>query len=461
MADEVKKISFGFSKSVKKPVLKNTVQHEKKKIDYIECLDEKAIRVIGSEDKKEDEPLVIPMRGSKTWHDRIVNKIDADIFEPKVKTNSNGDAADIVVKKERIDAMDVDEADIKLVESVTIKQEVKVEESKPPNTLEEQAAQEILQDLHSTETNGNEPSTFSLPVKDAASLAGEQESTLEDYESIPIDAYGMAMLRGMGWKPGKGIGKNEKLVEASIPALRPKGMGLGADKVTMQKQNGKPRTKEEEELKLIKGAFVKLIAGKQKDSYGQIEGLDDDAGRFIVKMALGGNVVSVNESVVQAVTKEEYLKNGKVLNSAKYQEYKDKDIDNTGVESRLPIVESSDGEREERRRGRKDNKEHSESTTSGKRKVKKSKRRSSVDDSSPDCTRKRNDSDSSEVEKKPKKSKKSKKHRNRDSSAERSSRKNRKKDKEREKRKDRRCSESPERRKHKKHKRSRSRSPRK
>ncbi|XP_046422465.1 G-patch domain and KOW motifs-containing protein isoform X1 [Neodiprion fabricii] len=460
MADEVRKISFGFSKSVKKPVLKNTVQNEKKKIDYIECLDEKAIKVIGLEDKKEDEPLVIPMRGSKTWHDRIVNKIDADIFEPKVKTNSNGDMVDIVVKKEPIGAMDTDEADIKPVQSATIKQEVKAEESKLPNTLEEQAAQEILQDLHSTETNGNDPSIFSLPVKDAASLAGEQESTLEDYESIPIDAYGMAMLRGMGWKPGKGIGKNEKLVEASIPALRPKGMGLGADKVTMQKQNSKPRTKEEEELKLIKGAFVKLIAGKQKDSYGQIEGLDDDAGRFIVKMALGGNVVSVNESVVQAVTKEEYLKNGKVLNSAKYQEYKDKDTDNTGIESRLPIVESLDGEREERR-GRKENKEHDESITSGKRKMKKSRRRSSSDDSSPDCTRKRNDSDSSEVEKKPKKSKKSKKHRNRDSSAERSSRKNRKKDKEREKRKDRRCSESPERRKRKKHKRSRSRSPRK
>ena len=36
------------------------------------------------------------------------------------------------------------------------------------------------------------------------------QSTLEDYERIPIDAFGVAMLRGMGWQPGKGIGKNEK-----------------------------------------------------------------------------------------------------------------------------------------------------------------------------------------------------------------------------------------------------------
>lgn len=47
MAGEPKKISFGFSKSVKKPVLKSTVPQEKKKVDYIECLDEKSIKVIG------------------------------------------------------------------------------------------------------------------------------------------------------------------------------------------------------------------------------------------------------------------------------------------------------------------------------------------------------------------------------------------------------------------------------
>ena len=36
------------------------------------------------------------------------------------------------------------------------------------------------------------------------------QSTLEDYEKIPIDAFGVAMLRGMGWQPGKGNGWNEK-----------------------------------------------------------------------------------------------------------------------------------------------------------------------------------------------------------------------------------------------------------
>lgn len=47
MSEADKKISFGFSKSIKKPVLKNTPIPEVKKVDYIECLDEKSVKVIG------------------------------------------------------------------------------------------------------------------------------------------------------------------------------------------------------------------------------------------------------------------------------------------------------------------------------------------------------------------------------------------------------------------------------
>jgi len=89
-------------------------------------------------------------------------------------------------------------------------------------------------------------------------------------------------------------------------------MGLGADKITLQKQGGKVKKEEEEELKIEKGSFIKIIAGKRANTYGQIEGFDD-AGRLIIKMALNGNTISVNECIVQAVTKAEYLKNSKVL----------------------------------------------------------------------------------------------------------------------------------------------------
>jgi G patch domain/KOW motif-containing protein len=42
------------------------------------------------------------------------------------------------------------------------------------------------------------------------------QSTLEDYESIPVVDYGMAMLRGMGWNPGKGIGKKGRYINTLV-----------------------------------------------------------------------------------------------------------------------------------------------------------------------------------------------------------------------------------------------------
>ncbi|XP_058789871.1 G-patch domain and KOW motifs-containing protein isoform X2 [Phymastichus coffea] len=318
MADEGKKISFGFSKTVKKPLIKNAAPVEEKAVDYIDCVDDKAIKIVGKEDKK-DEPLVIPMLGSKTWHDRIINKVDADIFEPKktdteIKKELN---KDIKVKEEKNVNMtngNAKNGNVQLMEidSVKIKEEPKDPEAIEPITLEQQAAQEILADLKEEENKSKEQTSFTVPMADD-DLKGREESTLEDYEKIPIEAFGMAMLRGMGWKAEEGVGKNAKVVAPSIPEVRPKGMGLGADKLAIQKTKAK-LTKEEENLKIVQGCCVKIIAGKQNGNYGKIEGLDEDTGRILVRLALGNEVISlVNEILVQPVTNEEYSKNSRVL----------------------------------------------------------------------------------------------------------------------------------------------------
>lgn len=31
-----------------------------------------------------------------------------------------------------------------------------------------------------------------------------------DYEQVPIEQYGLAMLRGMGWEEGHGVGKTSR-----------------------------------------------------------------------------------------------------------------------------------------------------------------------------------------------------------------------------------------------------------
>ena len=36
------------------------------------------------------------------------------------------------------------------------------------------------------------------------------QSTLDDYDDMPISQFGMACLRGMGWKKSEGIGLTNK-----------------------------------------------------------------------------------------------------------------------------------------------------------------------------------------------------------------------------------------------------------
>lgn len=36
------------------------------------------------------------------------------------------------------------------------------------------------------------------------------ETSMDAYEKIPVDEFGAALLRGLGWNEGEGIGRNRK-----------------------------------------------------------------------------------------------------------------------------------------------------------------------------------------------------------------------------------------------------------
>lgn len=115
------------------------------------------------------------MLGSKTWHDRILNKVNADIFEPKVESVTNGNESDIDIKQEVMDDTNdngiVPATDVaQPMEIVHVKEEILDE---PVKTLEEQAADEILQDLKQEQEETKEISAVPLPADD--SLVGKQE----------------------------------------------------------------------------------------------------------------------------------------------------------------------------------------------------------------------------------------------------------------------------------------------
>jgi hypothetical protein len=38
-------------------------------------------------------------------------------------------------------------------------------------------------------------------------------SSLQDYDEVPVEDFGEAMLRGMGWSKGKALGRNQRYIK--------------------------------------------------------------------------------------------------------------------------------------------------------------------------------------------------------------------------------------------------------
>uniref|UniRef100_A0A8C7DNY0 G-patch domain and KOW motifs-containing protein n=1 Tax=Oncorhynchus kisutch TaxID=8019 RepID=A0A8C7DNY0_ONCKI len=149
-----------------------------------------------------------------------------------------------------------------------------------------------------------------------------ESSTEADYDSVPVEAYGLAMLKGMGWKAGEGIGRTFKQdVKPIEHQLRPKGLGLGADRSSIRdlepsgpRRPPKPGDERKEEtLVLGPGGHVLVESGAHKDLYGKIEGVDPDNARVMVKLAIGSKTVTISQYALKLVDRTEYDKNCKDL----------------------------------------------------------------------------------------------------------------------------------------------------
>merc|ERR1712156_1172229 len=155
-------------------------------------------------------------------------------------------------------------------------------------TAEELAAKEILEESKTWEENHgkehnpnenlvikvqknqNEPELDEKALFDADVESKPSESTQDEYEKIPVEGFGMAMLRGMNFKPTEGIGGFRKAkIDCIEPVMRPKGLGLGATRAnTKETESKNGESKKGEKLVLKKGAFVRIISGNSKDQDG-------------------------------------------------------------------------------------------------------------------------------------------------------------------------------------------------
>ncbi|KAK1923253.1 DExH-box splicing factor binding site-domain-containing protein [Papiliotrema laurentii] len=88
----------------------------------------------------------------------------------------------------------------------------------PGESEEDRKQRELVIGVHA---NTYEMSEAEAYKRDVAALP--EESTLDDYATVPVEAFGMAMARGMGWDP-----KSSENTTVHEPKVRPQLLGLGA-----------------------------------------------------------------------------------------------------------------------------------------------------------------------------------------------------------------------------------------
>ena len=175
--------------------------------------------------------------------------------------------------------------------------------------------------------------TFMIDQNDAdEKLEEKKEAENADYDQVPIEEFGMAVLRGMGYKEDAGLGiSNKKQVNVFVPESRPRGLGLGADRKILEKINQLKRNlkqagiDEKDDLCYEKGAFVLIEKGLHQDQYGTIESIEEDTARLTVALAIGGTnrqkeVIYISQYNVKLVTEKEFLKYSKYVNKSKAEQ---------------------------------------------------------------------------------------------------------------------------------------------
>ncbi|XP_074499583.1 G-patch domain and KOW motifs-containing protein [Sebastes fasciatus] len=293
-------VSFGFTKTVSKfkPSTTDAVL-KKDERDYLIGIDGKELQ--SSKPSEKPKELIIPLIQKNRWHrpDRAAHSEASGGKTPQETTQ-----------------------DTDSVESQAVKE--LIEDSR--RQLEQ------WQNGPQSETNANLAIPLLMQNKvpdgfedgDHVKVDLRPESSTEaDYDSIPVEAYGLAMIKGMGWNKEEGIGRTFKQhVKPIEHELRPKGLGLGADRSaikdlepTRHKRPPKPgeEREKEEELVMGPGGCVLVESGAHKELYGKIEGVDADNARVVVKLAIGGRSATISQYAIKLVGRKEYDKNSKDL----------------------------------------------------------------------------------------------------------------------------------------------------
>ena len=313
---EKKVFTFGFSKTKPKVNLSQTekakaFQAESSKpessIELIKSIEGKKVNPVNkSADDEKKKPLVIPCAGNNLVFDikreEIRNKkakeeSEKGAGEPTIKTDPSQSSLDSNGKIDDLAAINALIADSKKKVEEKDKNDLKI-----PLTEAEKSAQDAIED--------------------------------PNYESVDLEKFGLAALRGMGWnekvcikisiipdcykrkflkfKSGMGL-TNKRSISVYEPELRPKGLGLGAGSSKKIRPGESDDTRSGQEsssssnLKYAKGAYVQILNGKHTDEYGQIVSFDDGLNRVIVKLASDDSSISLIQNYTKLLSKNDFM----------------------------------------------------------------------------------------------------------------------------------------------------------
>jgi len=275
-AEEAQKVSLSLGRLKRAPAPTNGVKRSRdafrddgdddeieERVSKVSHFDSKAGGAVDESNRKaEKAPLVIATQANRDWKDAANKRrrqkhglpaeaertgIDATTGESVNGTTepakTHGFNAGL-----QIPNRDANEALAEVEQTQEVAPEPTAEASVAQKTEDEEAMDALLGRTKKSELVVpalTEEDVFDNDVKEAPDMA-----TLEDYNRVPVEQFGAAMLRGMGWKDGDGIGlnKGKKQEKSKIPERRPALLGIGA--------------KEEAAVAQEMGAWGKAARGK-------------------------------------------------------------------------------------------------------------------------------------------------------------------------------------------------------
>lgn len=293
-SSEQNAFSFKIAKTKKRSVINSKTYDEVEPSNEKDYLVETAGNLLVSKKpSKEKQKLVIPMSKAKDW--RLVNR-------------GNGDNVEIEAAEELIKDIEVDHLNDK-------------------------------SDLETIGLANTETKNADLSKRKMIKNADAKESTITDYEDIPVASFGAALLRGMGWSEGKPLGLTNKGLAAPIEYIpRHKGLGLGAEKQRTKNNENRKRKLGDENLKqtnfstvidsegrvrhikqvgeevkekivgFFPGSHILIVKGVHKDLYGKIVAVDEDTARITVTLALSGETIQISQYNTDLVDREIFKK---------------------------------------------------------------------------------------------------------------------------------------------------------